>query len=961
MEEAPRFIIGHHDPKRPIPVSMETVQDAHAANYDIVTSPITTPHFHSRVLTLLSSSLPFHSEEDITKTKSGSPVIIPPLTPADTPLTPDESISQTIGITSSWIDLGSPDPIIADVSRQVLQLELAYAAFCGLTYVLIPGPRLRGQGVSDSGVAQCARVILDALGQAPYMQLYIWFPMIDHSKEQVDQLGNLALFVRPQFLEQDEAEIERLDLFGTWEAWNLIRSICKYPSRLCVALAIPKLLPPVPIQSRWYSEPIRLLTLDKQMFAKNAKGYPVLTRAHQSFILRFSRLRTAPWFLLCDVGTIPNSTTNSSMANPAAAETNAFPTLAEAAQTPDLKDPTPHLSYMRNLQTKQPPQSLLDRFGAGYQDYLQAPLQPLTVNLESITYEVFEKDPIKYAWYERAIARALHDWIEQGKPTSNPDGRVVVAVVGAGRGPLVTRALKASQDVGVEIDMWALEKNPNAFVLLQRHNKTTWRGRVNLVKSDMRTWRGPIGARSTANPTRIYNTSPDSGDDDGNDGDGDKQKKNAEQKSTAQPTFTGSPTLDTTYLLATSTQTTTPTPYKIDILISELLGSFGDNELSPECLDGVQHLLNPVHGISIPASYTAHITPIAAPKLHADILHGMGSNPNAGETPYVVMFNAIDYLSTRLSAGTEAEPSRGLSTGAVQSHPTPSEMQSPTSPPETSTTVATPYSRAHTRQPQQPVVPHPPTPPTPVPVIQQTWAFLHPNPALPTLSPSTIGTTTTELSLTNSHNARSCQLTFPIPHRGTCHGLAGYFETVLYKGVELSTNPDTMDQKSEGMISWFPIFFPLKTPLFLPDNSEISLTMWRKTDDRKVWYEWLVDVYLYVPSSSSPQTAHAAQQQQPLGQAQSMNLDGSSGGGAGGDNNNNNSKGKRKGLPASALMTPPAPPAPPALHLSTGSASAPTSTERGTQPPRCAAVARGRRVRVGGSELHSSEKEACLM
>jgi len=33
-------------------------------------------------------------------------------------------------------------------------------------------------------------------------------------------------------------------------------------------------------------------------------------------------------------------------------------------------------------------------------------------------------------------------------------------------------------------------------------------------------------------------------------------------------------------------------PKLIDILISELLGSFGDNELSPECLDGAQRVLN---------------------------------------------------------------------------------------------------------------------------------------------------------------------------------------------------------------------------------------------------------------------------------------------------------------------------------------------------------------------------------
>ena len=32
-------------------------------------------------------------------------------------------------------------------------------------------------------------------------------------------------------------------------------------------------------------------------------------------------------------------------------------------------------------------------------------------------------------------------------------------------------------------------------------------------------------------------------------------------------------------------------PDKADILVSELLGSFGDNELSPECLDGASRFL----------------------------------------------------------------------------------------------------------------------------------------------------------------------------------------------------------------------------------------------------------------------------------------------------------------------------------------------------------------------------------
>ena len=38
---------------------------------------------------------------------------------------------------------------------------------------------------------------------------------------------------------------------------------------------------------------------------------------------------------------------------------------------------------------------------------MQVPLQPLADNLESQTYEVFEKDPVKYVNYEEAVFLAL--------------------------------------------------------------------------------------------------------------------------------------------------------------------------------------------------------------------------------------------------------------------------------------------------------------------------------------------------------------------------------------------------------------------------------------------------------------------------------------------------------------------------------------------------------------------------
>jgi protein arginine N-methyltransferase 5 len=40
-------------------------------------------------------------------------------------------------------------------------------------------------------------------------------------------------------------------------------------------------------------------------------------------------------------------------------------------------------------------------------------------------------------------------------------------------------------------------------------------------------------------------------------------------------------------------------PTKADIIVSELLGSFGDNELSPECLDGAQKFLKGMFHISM--------------------------------------------------------------------------------------------------------------------------------------------------------------------------------------------------------------------------------------------------------------------------------------------------------------------------------------------------------------------------
>jgi protein arginine N-methyltransferase 5 len=64
------------------------------------------------------------------------------------------------------------------------------------------------------------------------------------------------------------------------------------------------------------------------------------------------------------------------------------------------------------------------QFAQGYEDFLQFPLQPLMDNLESQTYEVFEKDPVKYTEYQRAMYLAILDKV----PLEEKDTKVMSVV-----------------------------------------------------------------------------------------------------------------------------------------------------------------------------------------------------------------------------------------------------------------------------------------------------------------------------------------------------------------------------------------------------------------------------------------------------------------------------------------------------------------------------------------------------
>ena len=224
----------------------------------MLTTPITNDHFHSRVLALLSNATVQATAVDTELPESGKavssnvddafihfrlsshlnpspPPEIPALTLVDTPLSPGNIISGLLAIASPWIDLSSPDPLVYDFSRQVLEMEIAYAAFCGIENVIVPGPKLHYDNLRADGVTRYARAIREALN-GNHLQVHLSIPMIDHAdNETKNEMGSLASLTREEYLEElTEDWPRKTDVFGTWDAWHAVRTLCKYSSRLFV-------------------------------------------------------------------------------------------------------------------------------------------------------------------------------------------------------------------------------------------------------------------------------------------------------------------------------------------------------------------------------------------------------------------------------------------------------------------------------------------------------------------------------------------------------------------------------------------------------------------------------------------------------------------------------------------------------------------------------------------------------
>lgn len=85
----------------------------------------------------------------------------------------------------------------------------------------------------------------------------------------------------------------------------------------------------------------------------------------------------------------------------------------------------------------------------------------------------------------------------------------------------------------------------------------------------------------------------------------------------------------------------------VDICISELLGSFGCNELSPECLLNIEMNNSKPGTIFIPQNYSSYIAPVSAPLLH-QTLKAIG-DPDSFEKPWIIHDVPYCIISTKIN------------------------------------------------------------------------------------------------------------------------------------------------------------------------------------------------------------------------------------------------------------------------------------------------------------------------
>lgn len=206
---------------------------ANSYQFNFATAPITNARFHERVKQLYKDHVKEVADSGLPETKKFNPSSpspnVPTLTDEDTSLGPCPYIGNVLACCSPWIDLGSSDPVIASISRQVLNLEVAFANWCGVKCVVVSGPRQDDDG---RAIVQYARAIQETFDVASRVNIIIHISMYREPGLEEEAVLLSTELLGSKTPATNAGKSEEVDLFGSWETWHTIRSVCNYSNRL---------------------------------------------------------------------------------------------------------------------------------------------------------------------------------------------------------------------------------------------------------------------------------------------------------------------------------------------------------------------------------------------------------------------------------------------------------------------------------------------------------------------------------------------------------------------------------------------------------------------------------------------------------------------------------------------------------------------------------------------------------
>ncbi|GBP55496.1 Protein arginine N-methyltransferase 5 [Eumeta japonica] len=383
--------------------------------------------------------------------------------------------TRIVGKMSSYLNVDVPSPVARQRYEDCMNEELSYCRGLGLSAIM-----LNLHGKDSNNLSRLIRSYFDN-SHHPSL-IWVQLPLVCEKT------------IREFKIKNDDSEEHDEPWQETWKWWSQFHARLEFDKRVGAVLELTPDLPPSHLLHHWLGEPVKAIILPTSIFQTNKKGYPVLSRAHKDFVLQMIS-RDAQ-------------------------------VIITGAHHCNVDYYFIYLHKVWNLRPKEN-DPMLD-FALGWEDYIQTPLQPLADNLDTHTYNVFEKDPIKYNQYQKALVQALLD-LKEEEPSYNctetKEERVnyqpnednsnktdetesheksnyknlesdqgdnkkikktfTIMVLGAGRGPLIKAALNASEITGTQII--AVEKNPVAVVVLTALIRELWQGRnVQVVSGDMR-------------------------------------------------------------------------------------------------------------------------------------------------------------------------------------------------------------------------------------------------------------------------------------------------------------------------------------------------------------------------------------------------------------------------------------------------------------------------------------------